>query len=176
MSYILLSLVPCTPRLFTTFPIASSVASFSISSFNSIPQCLTCPTCSSLWSSLIIKVSHTHSVSSLARYQDLRQVDVAGQPDKYGNGNVEHPTLLIKNSSASDMGEYTCRVSNEVGASRVINSAYVSVLCEYLLLDGVAVCVYTRKWVKDAVGVDIWMVLDRNGNENVYEILEEVEL
>ncbi|XP_063885393.1 B-cell receptor CD22-like isoform X4 [Scylla paramamosain] len=61
-------------------------------------------------------------------YQDLRQVDVAGQPGKYGNGNVDHPSLLIKNTSSSDMGEYTCRVSNEVGASRVINSAYVSVL------------------------------------------------
>lgn len=61
-------------------------------------------------------------------YQDHRQVDVAGQPDKYGNGNVEHPMLLIKNSSASDMGEYTCRVSNDVGASLVLNSAFVSVL------------------------------------------------
>ncbi|XP_045123892.1 uncharacterized protein LOC123511891 isoform X6 [Portunus trituberculatus] len=67
------------------------------------------------------KLTHVHW------YQDLRQVDVAGQPDKYGNGNVDHPSLLIRNSSSLDMGEYTCRVSNEVGASRVVNSVFVSV-------------------------------------------------
>lgn len=60
-------------------------------------------------------------------YQDDRQVDVAGYQEKYGNGNIDHPSLLIKNSSASDMGEYTCRVANSVGASKVINSAFVSV-------------------------------------------------
>ncbi|KAK8735473.1 hypothetical protein OTU49_005408, partial [Cherax quadricarinatus] len=60
-------------------------------------------------------------------YQDSSQVDVAGYPDKYGNGNVEHPSLLVKNSSAADTGEYTCRVANAVGASEVTNSAFVSV-------------------------------------------------
>lgn len=57
-------------------------------------------------------------------------MDVAGNPEKYGNGDVEHPTLLIKNSSANDMGNYTCRVSNEVGVSDVVNTASVSVLCK----------------------------------------------
>ncbi|KAK3852685.1 hypothetical protein Pcinc_040738 [Petrolisthes cinctipes] len=61
-------------------------------------------------------------------FQDKRLVDVAGNPEKYGNGDVEHPTLLIKNSSANDMGNYTCRVSNEVGVSDVVNTASVSVL------------------------------------------------
>ncbi|XP_042238894.1 titin-like [Homarus americanus] len=60
-------------------------------------------------------------------YQDGRQVNVAGSSEKYGNGNVDHPSLLIKNSSAADMGEYTCRVSNSVGASEVTNNAFVSV-------------------------------------------------
>lgn len=60
-------------------------------------------------------------------YQDNNQVDVAGYPEKYGNGNVDHPSLLIKNSSASDMGDYTCRVANKIGSSEVINMASVSV-------------------------------------------------
>ncbi|XP_042874812.1 hemicentin-1-like isoform X7 [Penaeus japonicus] len=60
-------------------------------------------------------------------YQDTSQVDVAGSPEKYGNGNVDHPSLLIKNSSASDMGDYTCRVANKIGSSEVINMASVSV-------------------------------------------------
>ncbi|KAB7507944.1 Titin [Armadillidium nasatum] len=60
-------------------------------------------------------------------YLDGHQLDVAGRPDKYRNGNVQHPSLFVVNASADDMGEYTCRVANQVGPSEVTNSAYVNV-------------------------------------------------
>uniref|UniRef100_A0A2P2I4X8 Neural cell adhesion molecule 1-like n=1 Tax=Hirondellea gigas TaxID=1518452 RepID=A0A2P2I4X8_9CRUS len=71
--------------------------------------------------------ANPHELKYVLWYQDTEQLNLAGLHDKYGNGNVDHPSLLIKNVTARDSGVYTCRLANEIGPSTVVNYATVDV-------------------------------------------------
>lgn len=55
--------------------------------------------------------------------------------DHYEGGVTEQTSLTVKNSTAIDMGAYTCILSNSVGESTPDEFVDVSVLCKYIICE-----------------------------------------
>ena len=64
------------------------------------------------------------------RYQNGELVEVSSDPEHYEGGTPKQPSLLIRNSSRTDLGVYSCVVQNLIGATQSETVAYVNVLCK----------------------------------------------
>lgn len=52
--------------------------------------------------------------------------------ERYEGGTVTKQSLVIKNATREDMGEYQCTLKNSVGSQQSWNTANVNVFCKYL--------------------------------------------
>ncbi|CAG0881271.1 unnamed protein product [Darwinula stevensoni] len=69
--------------------------------------------------------ANPRNLTSVLWYKDGRELRV--HRERYGGGIPENPSLLIRNTSREDSGEYACYVENSVGISHTSNSARLQV-------------------------------------------------
>ncbi|CAG7834604.1 unnamed protein product [Allacma fusca] len=72
--------------------------------------------------------SNPPELISVRWYQNGELVEVSSSPDHYQGGTTKEPSLIIRNSSRSDLGVYSCVVQNQIGATQSETVSYVNVL------------------------------------------------
>ena len=63
------------------------------------------------------------------RYRDGQLLST--NKSKYEGGNLDQPSLVIKNISKEDIGIYSCVLENQLGAGESQNISTVDVLCKH---------------------------------------------
>ena len=83
-------------------------------------------------SETILKIPHvrTTTINNSARCRVKDGKNITLSSEKYGGGNVIVPSLLIKNITREDMGEYACICENSIGSEISDDTIYVNVHCE----------------------------------------------